>query len=299
MRLAWVAIATLTLPVVLATGNTVAAPPTSSPNQKTKSAFERFNGKLGLQLYSLRFEFKKNGVGPTLDWVQAHGFRLLEGGDSYGMPRDQFNEEVKKRGMRIVGIGAAFEKLRDNVDEVIANAKAYGCEHIMCAWIPHQGQFTEADVKSAADVFNRAGKRIKEAGMQLTYHPHGYEFVPTGSGTLFDDLAAKTDPKALAFEIDVFWAKHGGADPAALIEKYHNRVTHLHLKDLKNGVTGNLTGSAPDETSVALGTGQIDWPAVLKAAKKAGVRGYYIEEESPEAPANIPLSLDYLARVKF
>ena len=69
----------------------------------------------------------------------------------------------------------------------------------------------------------------------------------------------------------------------------------MHLKDLKKGTpTGDLTGSAPDETSVPLGKGMIDIPAILKAsARQPGVEHYYIEDESPDALRQIPESLAY------
>lgn len=263
------------------------------------AAFKRqLGGQLGLQLYSLRFEFKKNGLVPTLDWTAQQGFRALEGGDTYGLTREQYRAELDKRGMKMVGVFASFDVLRDKPEEAIGLAKALGAQYVLCGWIPHQAAFTADDVKKAAEVFNRAGRQIKAAGLQFCYHPHGYEFVPTGKGTLFDELAAQTDAQAVGFELDVFWAKHGGQDPVKLLEKYPRRFHLMHLKDLQRGVTGDLTGKAPDETSVALGTGQIDFPAVLAAAKKAGVQWYFIEEESPDAPRNIPVSLQYLARIR-
>ncbi|MCI0392623.1 MAG: sugar phosphate isomerase/epimerase [Acidobacteria bacterium] len=273
--------------------------PGQKPAPKAQTAFEAFKGKLGLQLYSLRFEFKKNGLGPTLDWVSQQGFRALEGGGTYGLTHMEFRAELDRRGMKMVSVFASYDMLRDNVDEVIANAKVMGAEYVLCGWIPHKDAFTAEDVKKAAEVFNRAGARIRAAGLEFCYHPHGYEFVPTSKGTLFDELAAATDPKVVSFELDIFWAKHGGQDPVKLLEKYPRRFRLMHLKDLQKGVRGDLTGRAPDETSVAFGTGQIDFPAVLAAARKAGVKWYFIEEESPDAPHNIPLSLNYLARLRF
>jgi hypothetical protein len=39
----------------------------------------------------------------------------------------------------------------------------------------------------------------------------------------------------------------------------------------------------------------IDWPSVLRAAKQAGVERHFIEGEHPDALAQIPRSLKYLA----
>jgi sugar phosphate isomerase/epimerase len=294
----------ITISIVVVLGGTLsfALPRSAGIVKNAKSntdAFEAFKGKLGLQLYSLRFEFKKNGLGPTLDWAQSHGFKLLEGGSTYGLTREQFLYELNKRGMKVVGTSATYEDLRDGkVDAAIENAKTFGAESIMCAWIPHKGQFSMDDVRAAADLFNKTGAKIKGAGLQFCYHPHGYEFVPTANGTLFDELVALTDPKTVGFELDVFWAKHGGADPSKLLDKYPRRFKLMHLKDLQKGVVGNLTGSSPDETSVSLGHGQIDWPAVLKAAMRSDIKYYFIEEESPDATRNIPESLEYLSKLR-
>ena len=148
--------------------------------------------------------------------------------------------------------------------------------------------------RTAAD-FDAVGKILKEEhGLTYCYHNHGYEFVKHGNGTLFDLLVEKTDPQYVSYELDILWAFHPGADPAAIIEKHGNRIKLLHLKDLKKGVTGDLSGKTPVENDVALGTGQIDLPSVLKAAKKAGVLHYYIEDEIPNIATQVPQSIAYL-----
>ncbi|MNL71031.1 hypothetical protein D3C87_1961170 [compost metagenome] len=73
----------------------------------------------------------------------------------------------------------------------------------------------------------------------------------------------------------------------------------MHMKDLKKGVTGNMSGGTPVENDVALGTGQIDIPAVLKAARKAGLKHYYIEDESPSYAKQVPQSIAYLKSLKY
>ncbi len=81
-----------------------------------------------------------------------------------------------------------------------------------------------------------------------------------------------------------------------LLGKYPGRWDLMHLKDLKLGVaTGSLTGQTDVENDVALGTGQMDWPAILAAARRAGVKHYVIEDESSASVTQIPQSLKYLA----
>jgi sugar phosphate isomerase/epimerase len=99
--------------------------------------------------------------------------------------------------------------------------------------------------------------------------------------------------------MDVFWVAHPGADPVKYLNKYPGRWQLMHLKDIQKGArTGVYTGHAPNEQSVALGTGQIPWPAVLSAAAKSGVKHYFIEDEHPDAEKQIPVTLAYLRTLK-
>ena len=169
-----------------------------------------------------------------------------------------------------------------------------------CAWIPHQGAFDEKICREAAAVFNKAGAALAKQGIKFFYHQHGYEFVPCGDGTLMDLLMKETDPKLVSFEMDIFWVQFPGQDPAKWLEKYGKRWELVHLKDMKKGLkTGDQSGGTDVTNDVALGTGQLDLPSILKAAKKVGVKWYFIEDESPTVTEQLPVSLKYLKEVKF
>jgi sugar phosphate isomerase/epimerase len=152
----------------------------------------------------------------------------------------------------------------------------------------------------AAEAFNRFGKAARDEGLRFSYHCHGYEFVPATEGTLFDALAAAADPALVAWQIDVFHAYHGGADPVRLIQKHKGRVTSLHLKDEKKGFAVEAgSPGAPAEADVPVGSGQIDYPAVLRAAVEAGTSLYYVEDESTDPLGHIPQTVAYLERLEL
>jgi sugar phosphate isomerase/epimerase len=109
-----------------------------------------------------------------------------------------------------------------------------------------------------------------------------------------DFIIQKTDAKYVSFEIDILWSFIHGQDPSALIEKYPERFQLLHLKDLRKGALLDASGGTAVENDVALGTGQLDLPAILKAAKKAGIKHFYIEDESPNYVKQVPKSIEYL-----
>jgi sugar phosphate isomerase/epimerase len=267
----------------------------AAPSRKSAG----FEGPLGLQLYSLRAQFAKDVPG-TLDKVKEMGFEYVETAGTYGLSPEKFKSELDARGLKAMSAHFPYEKFRDDVEGCARDASALGVKYAGCAWIAHKGAFTEKDCREAAKVFNRAGQALAKHGIKFFYHTHGYEFQPYGSETLFDLLMATTKPEFVTYEMDVFWVVHGGQNPVSLFEKYGDRFALVHLKDMKVGTPINLlTGSSDVQNDVAMGTGRIDYQRILPAAKKAGVKWYFIEDESPTSEEQIPQSMRYLKLVKW
>jgi len=258
-----------------------------------------FKGPIGLQLYSLRAQFATNVPG-TLDEVKSFGIKNVELAGTYNMTPEKFVQELDARGLKAVSGHFDYGRYRDDPEAVAKEAKALGLEYAGCAWIPHNGDFDEKTCREAIAIFNKAGEVLAKHGLKFFYHVHGFEFQPFGNGTLLDLLFQETNPKFVNYEMDIFWIVYPGQDPVKLLEKYPRRWQLSHLKDMRKTVkTGSLTPNADVKDDVALGTGQIDMPAVLRAAKKAGMKWYFIEDESPTSEQQIPQSLLYLEQVKF
>ena len=258
-----------------------------------------FKGPIGLQLYSLRAQFTKN-VPETMAAVHGFGIKEVELAGTYNLSPEKFNELLKANKLQAISGHFAFERYRDDAEGVAKEAHALGLKYAGVAWIPHGADFTEADLKSAVEVFNKAGEVLSKHGIKFFYHCHGYEFTPYKGGTFMDALMKETDAKKVSFEMDVFWVVFPGQDPAKWLEKYPGRWELLHVKDMKKGVkTGESTGKTDVNNDVALGTGQMDWPSILKAAKKSGVKHYFIEDESASSVEQIPQSLKFLETVKW
>jgi sugar phosphate isomerase/epimerase len=73
----------------------------------------------------------------------------------------------------------------------------------------------------------------------------------------------------------------------------------MHVKDMKPGTPSGFTGQSDVTNNVPIGAGVMNWPAIFRAAKKAGVKWYFLEDESPTSVAQIPQSLRYLEKIKF
>lgn len=256
-----------------------------------------FTAPIGLQTYTFRNSFPQ-GIVATMDTIQSLGIKELEGNPPAGMTHEEFRKLADERGMTIPSTGAGYEEIVKDPLEVVRKAKILGAKYVMVAWIPHKAPFKLEDAQRAAEDFNRVGKVLKENGITFCYHNHGYEFIPHGNGTLFDYIAENTNPEHVFFEMDILWTIFPGADAVQLLNKYGNRFKLMHLKDLRKGVKGDFSGGTPTTNDVALGTGQADIPAILKAAKKAGVEHYFIEDESPVFIRQVPETIRYLKSLK-
>jgi sugar phosphate isomerase/epimerase len=260
-----------------------------------------FRGPVGLVVYSLRNQIKENGVA-ALDFAKEQGFAEVEIGleSHYGLTQEQMKEALKQRGLKPIGAHAGYDFLLKETGKAVEIANDFGIKYVGVAWAPHKKPFDEPQTLKIAEDFNTIGKRLKEKGIQFYYHNHGYEFQSYKNGeTLFDLLVQKTDPDLVKFEMDVMWTIFPGQDPVKLLKKYPNRWILMHLKDLAKGVEGNLSGGTDTKNDVVLGTGQVDYPAVLKAAQEIGVKHYFIEDESPDVLKQIPQSLKYLSGIEF
>jgi sugar phosphate isomerase/epimerase len=251
--------------------------------------------EIALQMYSLRNEMKTDVKG-TLALIPKMGVNFIEGGGTYGMSQDEYKTYLSGLGLSVVAIGADYKQLQDNPQAIIDNAKVFGVKFATCTWIPHSsGQFSIKETKEAVELFNKAGKILKDAGITLCYHPHGYEFTPYGNGVLFDELIENA--KNYAFNMDVFWVQMGGGDPLAIMKKYPKKFPLLHLKDRAKGTPGSTDGKGDIESNVVLGTGDIDIRGIIKQAQKSGTKYLIIEDESSRSVQQIPQSVAYIKKV--
>ena len=251
----------------------------------------------GMVSYTYRNSFQKD-VAATLDTIQRMGITNIEFSNLFGRTAKEIRSLLDERKMRCTSFGVSYPDLVSKTDEVAQNAKILGASFVRVAWIPHEGDFTIDHLKKAIEDFNTVGKTLKQKyGLTFCYHNHGYEFQSYENGTLFDYLAAHTDPDFVSFELDILWAFHPGQDPAALLAKYGSRFKLMHVKDLRKGVVGDFSGRTPTENDVALGTGQIDVAAAIKASLKSSMQYYYIEDESNRVNIQVPISLAFLKQL--
>lgn len=258
-----------------------------------------FRAPLGVQLWS--FRVLSGNVPAMLTSIRGMGFTHVETAGLYGMPRAQFAEALRKADLKATSMHVGYDELKHHPDSVIADAKALGAQYVGIAGYPHDSAgFTPANARQAVQDFNAFGRTLKAAGLTFFYHNHGFEPVPYQGGTLLDYVIQHTDPKLVAFEMDVLWTWLPNQDPVALIRKYPGRFKLMHIKDMKPGrPRGSLAGGLADSSKAVIGQGQVDWPALLQAAQRDGFAGYFLEDETTDPVRNAPQSVAYLRALRY
>lgn len=255
----------------------------------------------GLQLYSLRSQFKLRGVDWTLDQVKAQGITTVELASGIpDIPIPELVEKLKACGLTPISSHFGYKRYKEDLEGVVKDAKALGIQYAGCAWIDHKDTFDEAECRDAIATFNRAGEALAKEGIKFFYHFHGFEFQPHGESTLFDLFMQETNPQHVFAQMDVLWIVFPGRDPVKLLEKHPGRWVLSHLKDLKKGIeTGSLTGQTDVNNNVPLGQGQVDWKAFFKAASAAGIQHHFIEDESDSVLLQLPQHIEYLKNLEW
>ena len=198
----------------------------------------------------------------TLSGLSAEDYRALL--DEYGL----------KASARHVDVGRPESPT--DFDQILADNKVLGIKYFGSGSTPifPLVYHTEAEWVAYAQYLNELGARARQAGQTLMVHNHDVEFEETfGGQTVYDILIANTDPKNVAFQLDLYWAANGGGigNPLEVIERYGNRIKLFHVKDM-------AAGAFPGPIEI-VGDGIIDFPAIFAAA--GGSTKYYVVEHDP------------------
>jgi sugar phosphate isomerase/epimerase len=167
------------------------------------------------------------------------------------------------------------------LQRALEQVRASGARYAVVAYLmPGERGKDAAWYQRFADTMNRAGEDAKAAGITLAYHNHGFEFEKLPGGRPLDVLAERLDPALVTLEIDVFWVSITGADPVSVLGQFARRVSLVHLKDKARGAPAETDESkVARATFVEVGSGSLDFGAIVKAAEAAGVRHFFVEQD--------------------
>jgi sugar phosphate isomerase/epimerase len=235
--------------------------------------------KISIQLWTFA-EYVGFGTDPAtiarleevLRRLSEMGYRNVEPFTLSGLSAEEYRELLDRYGLkasgRHVNVGTPASPV--DFEQILEENKTLGIQFFGSGATPNFA--TEAEWIAYAEYLNELGVSARQQGQTLMVHNHNWEFERVfGDRTAFDILVEHTDPRNVVFQVDLYWATRGGADPVELLERYGNRIQLFHVKDM-------AAGPFPGRIEI-VGEGIIDFPEIF-AASKGPVR-YYVVEHDP------------------
>jgi sugar phosphate isomerase/epimerase len=265
--------------------------------------------RIGLQLYSVRDLMKQDMPG-TLAKVAQIGFKEVEFAGLFDRSPKDVRAMLDQNGLTAPASHIAWGVVEKNLPATLESAKTLGHQFIIIPYLTDEDRKQPDVYKHLADLLNRAGAESLKAGIQIAYHQHGFEFVPSphlGGRMPYDYLLANTDPKLVRMELDLCWISAAEQDPIAYFNKYPGRFPLVHVKDwLRDGKPATAYAGAlgPDTKFTGnmanVGQGSIDWKAIFAQADKGGVKHFIVEHDNPKDPlVDLAGSFKYVQSLRF
>ncbi len=229
---------------------------------------------IGFQLYTVRHQLEKDFAG-TIHKVADMGY---VGAEMYPLPSSTTPEQAvkvfKDAGLKIFSMHTDMP-VGDERENILKLADLYQCDHIVYPGWPKGLDTTNPDlykqtaeifstldkVKQRSDLYAEIGAFFAKKGLHFGVHNHWWEFETTNGVIPFYYFKDHLD-STVFFEIDTYWAKTGGVDPAKAVADFGQRAPFLHIKD------GPAKKGDTMYANVPVGQGSMDFPSIVKAGGK-------------------------------
>jgi len=224
------------------------------------------------QLYTLR-DFTKTpaDIAATLKKVRKIGYESVQLSALGKIDPKELAKILQGEGLTCCATHVSMERMKIETAALVDEHRLWDCQYTAIGgFFPNDP--TTADWVNFAGDYSEIARKFAGTGLSVGYHNHSHELVKYDGKTALQMLVDKLDP-LIWFEIDTYWIAHGGGDPAAWIDKVAGRIPCVHLKDM--GVTNKR-----EQFMMEVGEGNLNWPAIFKACRSAGVKWYIIEQDT-------------------
>lgn len=251
--------------------------------------------EVGLQIYTLRDTIFKDPKG-VLKQVADFGYKKLEtfayrDGNIFGMPFADFGKYMKDLGVKVTSGHYGLDQAKsDNWEKAVTDAKSIGQDFMVVPYLVDTDRKTIDDYKRVCEALNKAGEICNRNNVRFGYHNHAFEFENLEGQIPYEVMLKELDPKLVGMEMDIFWVVNAGQDPLKYFERFPGRFEQWHVKDMDK---------SDKMRNADVGKGSIDWKPIFAAAKKSGMKHFYVEQETyPGAPIDsVGESIKYLKSI--
>lgn len=246
--------------------------------------------QVAVQLFTLR-EFTKTpaDIAATLKKVRKIGYQAVQASALGPIEESELVKLLEGEGLTCCATHESGETILNNPQAVAERLQKLDCKYTAYPYPAGIDFFDEAQVHALAQKLDASGKVLRKAGQVLTYHNHANEFVRHGGKTALEIIYDETSKKNLQAEIDTFWVQYGGGDPVEWCKRLSKRLPLLHMKDY-------AIGKEIRHEMAEIGSGNLDWKAIVKAAEKSGCEWFIVEQDvCPGDPfESLKKSFDYI-----
>lgn len=233
---------------------------------------------LAAQLYTIRQHTQtRDDFARSMSKIREIGYRAVQVSAIGDISDADVKQIVNDNGLRICNTHTLLDRLQNDLDAVIAQHQLWDCRHIAIGSMPAPFRESADGYKRFAALGSQIGERLAEADMTFSYHNHSFELVKFDGRAGLEILFDESDPRYLQAELDTYWIQHGGADPAAWIERLAGRMPVVHLKDMV--MLPGAPGERPQQAMAEVGEGNMNFPDILAACRRAGVEWYAVEQD--------------------
>ena len=241
------------------------------------------NTILGLQLYSVRDDMKKDPLG-TMKQLAAMGYKYVEHanyveGKFYGYSPAEFKKMLDDLGLKMPSghtvmnathWDAAKNDFTDVWKQTVTDAAIAGQRYVISPWLDESLRKNYDDLLGFLDVFNKCGELCKKSGLKFGYHNHDFEFKYSLNGKqIYDIILEKTDPALVLQQIDIGNMYGAGGRALDILKKHPGRFESMHVKDeIKTADKGEMNDNYE---STVLGKGILPVKEIVDLFRKSGV----------------------------
>lgn len=264
---------------------------------------------IGIQLYTVREAVAKDLPG-TLRALADIGYREVELAGIPALSAKDLRAVLSDCGLTAPSMHASMADLQEGLQKYLDYAKALDAEYLVCAFpwtadarfrdnpgravVSLASGITLDDWKWNAEQLNKVGAAAAKAGLRAGYHNHNMEFRTYGDVVAYDELLRLTDPTLVTMEMDLGWVVTAGVDPVKYLKKHADRISLLHVKEVRKDL--RVTADRLQAQTTQVGGGMIDWKHLFKAMDPKRIAHYFVEQENFErTPLDaVHISFDYL-----
>ncbi len=212
----------------------------------------------------------------------------------------QVRKVLADQGLSCESAHFSMKELRETQEKSIAWAKDIGMTQMITATLGAGNTPTMDDVKRAAEEYNKIAEVAAKAGIQQGLHNEGFELSMVDGQRTYDVLMGLLDPKLVKFQFQMSTIGQGFV-AHEYFAKYPGRFISMHVQDVDLNATpppppppapgqtarGGRGGGRGRGVQTSVGKGSIDWAATFKAAKAAGVKNYFVEQNMELTKASV------------